>query len=91
MTLHWYGETGLSQLDFISASELDETLIYIYNPSIQILGAVTSILKIEDLNIEAKQRNLSLKTLVFSVLVFQKHPNLSPDVLFLCRAENIPL
>lgn len=42
----------------ISPSELDETLISIFNPSIQILGAVTSILKIEDLNIEAKQRKL---------------------------------
>lgn len=53
---------------------------------------MTSILKIEDLNIEAKQRNLSLKTLVFSALVFQKHSNfLFPDVLFLCCAEDIPL
>lgn len=55
---------------FISASGLEETLISTFNLSIQILDAVISILKIEDLDIEAKQRKLSLKSLVYSVLVF---------------------
>lgn len=67
----------------ISASELDETLISTFNRSVQILDAVTLILKIEGLNIEAKQRKLlSLKLLIFSVLVFQKILTSCPQMSF---------
>lgn len=77
----------------ISVSELDETLISTFNLTIQILDTVTSIINIEGLKTEAKQRKrLSLKALVFSALVFQNISNfLSPDVLFPCCAEDVPL
>lgn len=42
----------------ISVSELDETLISTFNLTIQILDAVTSIIKIEGLKTEAKQKTL---------------------------------